>query len=245
MKFAILSDVHANAEALKTVLRDVREHGVERIVCLGDVVGYGPDPVESLRLCRESCQVVLMGNHDAAVVGAISCDDFRPEARMGVFRHRRELPAEDRAWLAGRPHVCRTRSFLGVHGSPFRPEDFNYVLDEADAEDAMAAATGRRLVFVGHTHFSTCWERVPGQPPVESGAVDRTLGPRGRLIVNVGSVGYPRVESESVYVLYDSRSRRIAYRRLPFDFKGYVRRMGQKGISLPEWLEERWRERLK
>lgn len=241
MKFAILSDIHANAEALKVVFRDARAQGVRKIFCLGDVVGYGPEPVEALDLCRESCDVVLMGNHDAAVAGVISCGDFRQEAQMGVLRHRQELSEEARAWLGARPYVKRTKSFVCAHGSPFYPEFFNYVMDEMDAGDAIFSANGKRLIFVGHTHVSTCWKYVPGKSLTEEEPVNRVLEPKNRLVVNVGSVGYPRVEPESVYVLYDSETCQIVYRRLPFDFKGYVNRMYEKGILLPEWLTERWR----
>lgn len=241
MKFAILSDVHANAEALKIVLQDAKEQGAEKILCLGDVVGYGPDAGEAVRLCQESCDVVLMGNHDAAVAGVIPCGNFRAEAQMGVFRHRHELSAEDRDWLGSRPYTCRTKSFVCAHGSPFYPEAFNYVMDEMDAGDAIFAAEGKRLIFVGHTHFSTCWRYDPGKTLSEVEAVDCVLEPKIRLVVNVGSVGYPRAEPESVYVLYDTKTHQIVYRRLPFDFRGYVKRMDEKGVQLPDWLEEQWR----
>ena len=86
MLYAIMSDIHANPSALEKVLVDAKEQGAEKVICLGDVVGYGPDPVEAVSLCRESCDVVLMGNHDAAVAGLTRTDNFIAFAQDGVRR---------------------------------------------------------------------------------------------------------------------------------------------------------------
>lgn len=120
MRYAIISDIHANPKALEKVLRDAREQCADKVVCLGDVVGYGPDPVAAVALCRESCGVTLMGNHDAAVAGVIATDGFIAFAREGVRRHRELLGAEDAAWLG----AFRTwRCFLSL-SAPTVPSTF-------------------------------------------------------------------------------------------------------------------------
>ncbi len=103
MLYAVMSDIHANPQALARALADAREQGAEKFICLGDVVGYGPDAVGAVALARTSFDVVLMGNHDAATAGLIPAFTFRPEARAGVYRHGHELSDDDLSWLRQLP----------------------------------------------------------------------------------------------------------------------------------------------
>ena len=236
MLYAVMSDIHANPWALEKALRDAREQGAEKFVCLGDVVGYGPDAVGAVELARTAFDVTLMGNHDAATVGLVSSWNFRPEAKMGVFRHGIELDAEALAWLKERPYVHRTRTFCAAHGSIVRPKEFEYVMTEGAALEAFGQMTEQGILFVGHTHASLCVERTGPRAVCVHDATAMALA-EGRLyIVNVGSVGYPRNESESVYALYDSRRRQVVWRRLPFDYGHYLARMREKNIALAPWL---------
>jgi len=239
MRYAILSDVHANPAALETALADAHEHGVDKVICLGDVVGYGPDPAEAVALCREKCDTVLMGNHDAAVAGIVGIDYFIPTAQRGVRRHFAELCEKDRAWLKSLPYMYRGRSFLGVHGTPVHPDSFFYIHDRGmpTLSFDMMAKSRRRLLFVGHTHHALYIVQKPGEPFAAFGAEHGfAMEPGFRYIVNVGAVGYPRADGDITYVIYDAAERKVEFRHLPFDYTGYIARMAAKGIPLPGWL---------
>lgn len=238
MRYAVMSDIHANPWALERALADAREQGAEKFVCLGDVVGYGPDAVGAVELARSVFDVALMGNHDAATVGLISSWNFRPEAKAGFLRHGIELGAEALSWLRGLPYVYRGELFAAAHGSLVNPEAFAYILREGDALAAFEAMDATPLLFVGHTHLSLAVERT-GRSRVRVREADRLeLSGKSAYIVNAGSVGYPRNEPESVYALYDSDQGTVIWRRLPFDYGNYVARMRAKRIELPGWLVE-------
>lgn len=236
MIYAILSDIHANPWALERALDDARTQGAEKFICLGDVVGYGPDAVGAVKLARNSFDAVVMGNHDAATLGLISTTDFRPEAREGALRHRAELPEENLAWLRELPLVHRTRTFLAAHGSVSTPEQFPYVTDVGTALAAFRVMRQIPLSFVGHTHASLWIGLLPGGKLLAERSDTLEIDTRHRYIVNVGSVGYPRNESESVYVLYDSRKHLVTWRRLPFDYEAYFAAMEKKNIYIAPWL---------
>lgn len=238
MRYAVMSDIHANPWALEKALADAREQGAEKFVCLGDVVGYGPDAVGAVELAKSAFDVTLMGNHDAATVGLISSWNFRPEAKAGVFRHGIELGAEGLDWLRGLPHVHREERFAAAHGSLVNPEAFEYIMREGDALAAFEAMGATPLLFVGHTHLSLAVERTGRRRVRVREADGLALSGKSAYIVNVGSVGYPRNEPESVYALYDSDQGTVAWRRLPFDYADYVARMRAKRIDLPGWLVE-------
>jgi diadenosine tetraphosphatase ApaH/serine/threonine PP2A family protein phosphatase len=178
--WAILSDIHANLEAFQAVLADIdsRRGTVERILCLGDTVGYGPDPVACLDLVRERCDVVLLGNHDLAVVSDDGLDGWGARAAvMAIFRTREELarnpdPPTGRRWdfLAGRPLRHYEGRFLYVHGSPHTPLN-EYVFPEDiynPRKMQRLFALVEHVCFHGHMH-------IPGVL-TETGTVDAKTG---------------------------------------------------------------------
>ncbi len=244
MRWAILSDVHANPTALKAALADAREQGVDSILCLGDVVGYGPDPAEAVALCREACDMTLMGNHDAAVAGLIGIGNFIPFAQDGVRRHAAELALGDRKWLRTLPYLHSCRNFICAHGTPMHPSGFFYMnaMETVVHSLEWMAQQRKRLLFVGHTHHACCIAYHPGEKAVVTGPdKDVDLVPRTRYIVNVGTVGYPRTDRDITYVIYDADARKVCFRHLPFDFRDYARRLEEKNVRLPLWLSDHLR----
>lgn len=236
MLYAVMSDIHANPWALETALADARELKAEKFICLGDVVGYGPDAVGAVKLAREAFDVVLMGNHDAATAGRISSWNFRPEARAGVLRHGSELSGEDLAWLKTLPYVHRARTFAAAHGSLARAEDFPYVTDVSSAVENLEVMGTLPMLFIGHTHASM-WIAMGGGAGIRVDQTDTLALESGvHYIVNVGSVGYPRNEPQIVYALYDSRRKTIGWRRLPFDYPRYLAAMDAKKIYVAPWI---------
>lgn len=239
MKYAILSDIHAYPNALERVLADAKSCGAEKFLCLGDVVGYGPDPVRTIEIVRNTCAVTLMGNHDAAVGGVIYPWDFVPYAKYGVERHWEAVDADGKAWLASLPYTFERASFVCVHGSMLHPESFNYILDAWDARRSMQE-TRKVITFVGHSHVPTSWVWKPKKKYPDTGPRDAFVVEEGcRYIVNVGSVGYPRSGGCTTYCLYDSRRQAVEFRRLPFDIVAYADAMREREIDLPTWVAER------
>ena len=208
------------------MLEDAAAQSAETIICLGDVVGYGPLPRETLALVRRSAAITLAGNHDDAVSGRQGADDFIDLAGDAVKRHREALDADALAWLRALPYDCRFEGAIAAHGDFTDPKAFNYIDDEASAE-ANFAATDTQLMFVGHTHVPGFF--LTGQ----SGKVyrlepqDFALEDGKRYIVNPGSVGYPR-ECDgtccSTYVIYDSSNRSVRFRKLPFSVASVLQR---------------------
>ena len=226
MRYAIFSDVHANPEALEKVVEDARRCGAERFVCLGDTVGYGPQPSEAVSAVRSVAHLVLAGNHDAAVAGTIDASEFIDIASEAVSRHRSALSKEDLAWLRSLPPSAAADGAAFAHGDLTDPKAFNYV-DSEDSAAANFAATDAQVAFVGHTHVPEMF--VVGA----SGAVHR-LAPQDfvcedgkRYIVNVGSVGYPRESNGtclSSYALYDTAEKSVRFRFLPFSVASVLQR---------------------
>lgn len=198
---AFISDIHANLEALTAVLEDIRRHGYEEINCLGDVVGYGPDPVACTDLVRQHCAVTILGNHDEALVkGAWG---FNQVARTAMEWTRRQLKPsifrlgsrERWRFLTSLPLRHEWNGFLLVHGSPREPTS-EYILPR-DAEWAPPGmfqelfGAFETVCLVGHTHMAGVFEEGPRfTPQAKLGETFRRDG--RKLIINVGSVGQPR-----------------------------------------------------
>lgn len=226
MIYAVISDIHANETALRKVLDDAKSQGAQRIVCLGDVVGYGPQPLETIKLLQLENAIMIAGNHDDAVAGRVSEDDFIDLARDAVLRHRESLGAKRCNYLASLPYTVEFGEAIASHGDFTSPEKFFYIETEEDAR-ANFNAINSRLAFVGHTHNPNIF--LTGQ----SGAIykidpqDFIIEDNKRYIVNPGSVGYPREKDGqcfSSYVLYDDEERSVTFRYLPFSISSVMQR---------------------
>lgn len=201
--FAIISDIHSNLEALQAVLADIKARGVTDIVCLGDVIGYGPNPRECLDLVMDSCRICLMGNHDHAVL--YEPTNFNPAAERAAYWTRRELAGEpnrakrDRRWefIGKLPVRNKELDLLYVHASPRRPIN-EYLFPEdvfTNPQKIMAnfERLDARLCFVGHTHQPGVFLDDPYfDPPHELADSPCYEVEDERAIINVGSVGQPR-----------------------------------------------------
>lgn len=239
MRYAIVSDLHANLTAWKTVLTDIADLKAEKILCLGDVTGYGPDPVEVLESVYRVVDVTLMGNHDAAVCGLLATDTFSPEATSAVGRHRERLASAALDWLRQLPLTHAEPGFRCAHSDFSDPAAFRYIVEPEDAQPSWQA-TEEQLLFVGHSH-------LPGIYVTGSSGIAHFIPPRDfeledgkRYIVNPGSVGYPRAgDCRSSYCLYDSGSKTVLFRQLPFDYASYRQAMHGTGLDDAPWLREK------
>lgn len=236
MKYAILSDVHANEIALCAVLRDAEREGVNQIVCLGDIVGYGSSPAKALALIRRNANVVLAGNHDDAVSGRQGAEDFIELAGESIDRHRAALSNADKSYLRSLPYECAFEGAIATHGDFTDAKKFYYIENEEDAA-ANFKATDAHLMFVGHTHVPTIFTckdpsgSIVGVQAPPSDSQPLVLDPSTRYIVNPGSIGYPREADGkclSSYVIYDSEKQTIAYRWIPFSIASVMQRGRQR-----------------
>lgn len=218
MRFLVISDIHANLAALEAVLADA-EGEWDQIWCLGDVVGYGPDPNECAALLQEHDHLSLSGNHDWAVLGKLDISSFNQEARAAIQWTREALTAETRAYLAENPPTQSAPPFTLAHASPRQPI-WEYILDEQTAALNFSQLEEETpYCLVGHTHTPVIFVEE------ENGAV-QALAPsydslfsldEHRLIINPGSVGQPRdSDPRAAYALLDSEAMTWEHRRVPY-----------------------------
>lgn len=236
-RYALISDIHANLAALEVVLADIDAQGIRRIGCLGDVVGYGPDPVECTDLVRARCAFTLMGNHDIALFEG--AEGFNPAARGAIewtrgLLERSEGGAERLAFLRGLPLERTEGDTLFVHGSPRDPWREYIFPSEASSPKARKKfveifARFREFLFVGHTHIP-CVITHEGYVATSQELNNTWRRPEGiRAIVNVGSVGQPRDrDPRPCYVVVDGDT--IHWRRLRYPAERTVLRIERSGV---------------
>jgi predicted phosphodiesterase len=244
MRILILSDLHANATALETALAAVRGRW-ERIVCLGDVVGYGPDPNEVTSKIRELDAQTIRGNHDKAAAGLMPTDDFNPVAKAAVDWTRSQLSAENLKWLAELPPgPLQTDGIVLVHGA-LQDED-EYVFTPAQALEGLLDSAAR-VTFFGHTHHqggfsysnaSNNLEVLNLRPrPAESFAALR-IETGTRYLLNPGSIGQPRdSDPRAGFAIADLEHDVVEFWRVPYDIAAVQSRM--RAARLPEALVQR------
>ena len=219
MRYVVISDIHANLAAFKAVLRDAElRGGFDEIWCMGDVVGYGPEPHECIELLKQHRHICVAGNHDWAAVRKIDISDFHTDAAQVCWWTMQHITEDDAWYLQNLPIELRRGDFTMVHGSPRWPI-WEYVL----SVDEACASFGRMdtcFCFVGHSHVplffgqddtGDCWmQRAPSEITLPAG--------HQRLIINPGGVGQPRDgDPRSSYVIYDDDARQISYYRVDYD----------------------------
>jgi diadenosine tetraphosphatase ApaH/serine/threonine PP2A family protein phosphatase len=237
VRLAVLSDVHANLEALRAVLDHAGAQAPDALVCLGDFVGYGPDPNACVDVLAGRVRAAVVGNHDLAALGARPIADFNLWAQEAIVWTQRMLTASTRAYLAALPdraHLADLADLLFVHGSPRAPAD-EYILDVRTARASFAAA-GFRIAMVGHTHqpavFTWARHRVGAVGLLPE--VPLRLEPEHRYIINVGSVGQPRDgDPRAAYVLLDTGRREATLFRVAYPIAEVQRKMEAAGLPTP------------
>ncbi len=230
-KIAILSDVHANLEALTAVLDDIDSFGVTRIFCLGDTVGYGADAYACVATLRKRAEVTILGNHEAMVLEDDGFEDLPEDVAAGVMHARSTLPLEEQRMIAGHPLVWRDQDIALVHATLARPHDWRYLNSIESIRDHFDHQTDQ-VCFCGHTHVPAVWQRnVGGEISSVKLAKAVSLDCLSKTVVNVGSVGQPRDQcSSGCYVLYEPENRRVEFRRVKYDVDKTRRRIVKAGL---------------
>ncbi|HCE45610.1 MAG TPA: hypothetical protein DET40_18875 [Lentisphaeria bacterium] len=232
MRYAIISDLHANKPALKSVLADIASHQIDQILCLGDVVGYGPNPAEVLELAYSKIHYFILGNHDAVIGGKLSPDNFNDNAKRLIDWTNRNLDGKAAKFFNTLPLDAKGDNFRCAHAEFANPGRFGYIFDPADAEESFKTCP-EQLFFVGHSH-------VPGIFVMGESRVAHWLDPMDfgiedekRYIVNVGSVGQPRDDGiRACYCIYDTEQKDVLFKKVAFDIEEYIGE--QKKNRIPE-----------
>ncbi|MCA9080376.1 MAG: metallophosphoesterase [Planctomycetaceae bacterium] len=232
---AIISDIHGNLEALEAVLSDIREQGIQEIYCLGDVIGYGPNPRECIDLVMQHSQVTILGNHDQAAL--FDPEGFNAGAERAIFWTRSTLESGDpagneRRWefLGELPRMRREEPFLFVHGSARNPLNEYVFPEDIYNQRKMERIFGLvdRYCFQGHTHIPGVFSEDYNFQSPEELNYSANLG-ETKALVNVGSVGQPRDgDNRSCYVVLNDHT--VTYRRVAYDFEKTIAKI----YAIPE-----------
>lgn len=235
-KYAVISDVHANCEALKAVLRDIKNRQIQNIFFLGDAVGYGPEPNESVELLKSECKTIIAGNHDWGVLGLTETGAFNEYARIALAWTRGVLTAANSEILRTSPLKSEISGMdiTLVHATPCEPEKWHYLLTLSDAEISFKYMH-TDICFIGHSHRPFIIKMLPsGELKSNKQEVLKQEG--CRYIVNAGSVGQPRDgDPRACYAVVDEG--RIELARVAYDIQATQKKMSEAG--LPHTLIER------
>lgn len=236
LKYAIISDIHANLEALKAVLEDIKKRDIDHIVCLGDVVGYNANPNECCELLRKEDIPTILGNHDAVACGIEEPWGFNPVALTAAIWTREELSEENHEWLRNLPDVQKVNGFLAVHGSPTNRNSYLFSWEDILPHVPYVEERDCSLCFFGHTHSPGIFS-ADGIYDVDDNSKFE-LGNGKVFFVNPGSVGQPRDgDPRASYGILDSETHEYELVRLSYPIKEAADRINDEG--LPPMLAER------
>ena len=233
MRYAIIADIHANLAAFLAVLDDIeRRGGVGEVWCLGDTVGYGPDPHQCLELLRQRDHVCVAGNHDWAAIGKIDTSYFNPDAAAACHWTAQQLSQEDIQYIQSLPLVVEKGDFTLVHGSPREPI-WEYILSTSIAVENFAFFQSQ-FCLVGHSHVPAVFKYDEDSCSFSKFSPDigLVLG-NSRLIVNPGGVGQPRDgDPRASYAIYESETRVVRLYRIPYDIGATQNKMMKEGLPV-------------
>ncbi len=247
MRYLVLSDIHANLEALEKCL-GMAKGKYDRVLCLGDLVGYGPDPNAAMERTRELANTVIRGNHDKACAGITDAEDFNALARASTFWTRNAITLNNSAFLRSLPAgPVLLDGFEIVHGSP--ADEDEYIVGADQALPALQTLT-LQTVFFGHTHhqggfmltrhghFQSIRDSIlrqgPGSSENDQRRVVLPLEGSSRYLINPGSVGQPRDgDWRAAFAVFDDGKREVEYYRTPYDLSKTQEKMLKAGLPEP------------
>jgi len=235
MRFAVISDIHANLEAFEAVLADARENKCTHFVCLGDVVGYNANPHECVERVREMDCPIVKGNHDEQASLVESSRDFNEMAEAAIQWTRDNLTDADKAWLRELKFERQVRDFTIVHATLDTPDEWGYVFNNLDAA-ASFTYQHTTVCFFGHTHVPMAFIRNDG---VQRQRIDKLrIDQSKKYFINAGSVGQPRdADWRAAYCIYHIDTAVVEQRRVKYDLHTAQKKIIDAG--LPRLLAER------
>jgi diadenosine tetraphosphatase ApaH/serine/threonine PP2A family protein phosphatase len=238
MRYILMSDIHGNLEALQATIEAARRYEPYQLMCLGDLVGYGADPQPCVELIGDKANLMLAGNHDLAVAGIISTEEFNSIARQSIEWTRDQLSGEDKELLANLPLQYVDGDYCYTHASPIDPMRFVYIRTLEEVAEVFSHI-GQQFCFVGHTHLPvlvTMSKKTGRMEVVRDHRV--RLHDQTRYFVNVGSIGQPRDSNpDACMVVLDEEDRSLEFVRVPYDISKSQGKILSNG--LPSYLAER------
>jgi diadenosine tetraphosphatase ApaH/serine/threonine PP2A family protein phosphatase len=234
MRIGILSDIHANLEALTETLGALRRERPDQVICLGDVVGYGASVNECCALVRKAAEVTLLGNHDAAVSGRMDYSFYYDAARHALDWTAARIDADHLEWLRGLPHAHRVGEVGFTHGNPVSPESYEYVFAIEQARELLPHLDALADVnFIGHSHLCKTFA-LHAAGEVHEVVAQRFGLRRGyKYVVSVGSVGQPRdCDNRACFVTYDTGQRVVEFHRVAYDIESSAQKIFDADLAL-------------
>lgn len=237
MRYAIISDIHSNLEALTAVLSHIKNNKVDKILCLGDIVGYGPNPNECAALVKSTSALSILGNHDFACIEQSEIEYFNQFARQAVYWTIENLSEISYSFISQLPLCENIDNFYLVHASPDQPSHWNYILsiDQAIYNFSYFDA---QICLIGHSHIPVIFVETTQKNYLIKRESYLKINKGERYLINIGSVGQPRdYNPNAAYALLDTTTKEFHLYRVPYDFKKTQQKMRKKG--LPDFLIER------
>jgi putative phosphoesterase len=237
MRYAIISDIHSNLEALQAVFEYCRYLDIDTILCLGDIVGYGANPRECLAILQKVGAIMVAGNHDWAVSGKLNASYFPNDGKEAIFWTRNQFSFEEISFLNSLNLIYQNHELIITHSSLHQPEVFTY-LDGIEKVKHSFAVMKQPICFIGHTHIPKVYV-CRDKEILEVQPLDLELNPDYQYIVNVGSVGQPRdgVPMTS-FCLYDTTTHMIELKRVEYDINTAQKKIIE--ADLPDFLTKYW-----
>jgi predicted phosphodiesterase len=237
MRYIVFSDLHSNLEALNQFEKEISSIPHDRLVCLGDIVGYGADPNLCVDWVRKNVDFTLAGNHDLAIVNKTDIAYFNDYAVEACKWTQKILTAENKKFLESLPMDRQDDGIYWVHASPYQPARWHYIVSKKDAEKHFWSFDAP-VCFVGHSHKPIILEQNP-KGEINDYVADRwDIKPENRYIFNDGSLGQPRDGNpKPAYILFDSDNRTVEFKRFEYDFSQTQNKIIENG--LPTYLAER------
>ena len=224
MRYAVISDIHSNLEALTAVLGEIGKKHAEEIICLGDVVGYGANPDEVAEIVRQEVRYTVRGNHDDALFDDTTFSMINPFAKAAIIYSQDLLSDQNREWLRGLPLTHELDDILLVHASPSDPHGWKYVFSESDAVIELTSFE-KKVCLIGHTHVPVIFKSEKSDTAA-------------RELINVGSVGQPRDgDRRASFGIIDTNDLTYANFRVEYDYKMAGTKIVAAG--LPAFLADR------
>jgi len=229
MRHAFIADIHGNYDALEAVLAEIDRSEPDAVYCLGDIVGYGAEPLRCVDAIRERAIPCVVGNHDLAVADALTTDYFNAAAKESVRWTREKLGADEIGFLCSFPLQRECESFTVLHGALPNPAAFDYILTTRDAALSFAALK-HRCAFTAHTHIPITF--LANKDDVTGMMLESVALPEGnRALFNVGSVGQPRDGMPlATFATFDSEEARLSIVRVSYDVEEAAQKILDVGL---------------